>query len=115
MSPGRFKIERVTMRNRFKDRDFLGYLTYNKRIVDTKLKEVLSFNSNSPELIRKAIEYAVFSGGKRIRPLFAIAAAEACRLKPEKVLPPLLSCVSPREAATQYCLTTGKRCFTMGL
>lgn len=39
------------------------------------------------ETLYKAMRYSVFAGGKRLRPILVIAAAEACGLKGQKVLP----------------------------
>src|SRR6185436_6066221 len=42
-----------------------------------------------PAVIHEAMRYAVLGGGKRIRPIVAIAAAEACAAKIERLLVPL--------------------------
>jgi len=56
--------------------DLESYLAYRKHLVDEYLKEHIHF---PPEFARlkEAAEYAVFSGGKRIRPILCMASCEA--------------------------------------
>jgi geranylgeranyl diphosphate synthase type II len=51
------------------------YLAEQTRIVDEALDRWLPSESTPPETIHKAMRYSVFAGGKRIRPLLAIASA----------------------------------------
>jgi len=53
------------------------YLAEQTRIVDEALDRWLPSESTPPETIHKAMRYSVFAGGKRIRPLLAIASAAA--------------------------------------
>jgi geranylgeranyl diphosphate synthase type II len=53
------------------------YLAEQTRIVDEALDRWLPAESTPPETIHKAMRYSVFAGGKRIRPLLAIASAAA--------------------------------------
>lgn len=53
------------------------YLNAKKKIVDRALKNCIPDKSEYPATIHKAMHYSVFSGGKRIRPILALAAAEA--------------------------------------
>ena len=54
------------------------YLTEQRRIVDSTLNVHLPPADTPPARIHEAMRYAVLGGGKRIRPIVAIAAAEAC-------------------------------------
>lgn len=58
-----------------------------KKIVDNELKKHL-FNSVSPSAILKnAMNYAVFSGGKRLRPILVLASCKACGGNSKDALP----------------------------
>ena len=54
------------------------YLADRRRIIDRVLEENLPAAETQPTSIHEAMRYAVLGGGKRIRPILAIAAAEAC-------------------------------------
>lgn len=53
------------------------FLTAQARTVDQVLAHWVPAESVAPELIHKAMRYSLFAGGKRIRPILAIAAARA--------------------------------------
>ena len=57
---------------------------YTERVAKT-LDSVLPAATDSPKLLHDAMRYAVFNGGKRIRPLLVYAAGE-CLQVPEDVL-----------------------------
>ncbi len=57
---------------------------YTERVA-TKLDSVLPAATQSPKLLHDAMRYAVFNGGKRVRPLLVYAAGE-CLQVPEQVL-----------------------------
>ncbi len=57
---------------------------YTERVA-TKLDSVLPAATHSPKLLHDAMRYAVFNGGKRVRPLLVYAAGE-CLQVPEQVL-----------------------------
>ncbi len=54
------------------------YLNARRAVVDATLDQNLPPATTNPPLIHEAMRYAVLGGGKRIRPIVAIAAAEAC-------------------------------------
>ncbi|HUJ14137.1 MAG TPA: farnesyl diphosphate synthase, partial [Thermoanaerobaculia bacterium] len=56
--------------------------------VDRTLDATLPPASAPPKVIHEAMRYAVLGGGKRIRPILAIAAAEACGADIEALLVP---------------------------
>lgn len=53
------------------------YLSEHRRFVDSVLDEVLPSSDLDPKILHEAMRYSVFAGGKRIRPIIAIAAAQA--------------------------------------
>ena len=65
------------------------YLASRRALVDTTLEATLPPASTPPSEIHEAMRYAVLGGGKRIRPILAIAAAEACGVRVEPLLVPL--------------------------
>ncbi len=54
------------------------YLNAKRAVVDAALDRHLPPAETNPPVIHQAMRYAVLGGGKRIRPVTAIAAAEAC-------------------------------------
>jgi geranylgeranyl diphosphate synthase, type II len=53
------------------------YIEERQKRVDEALDRCLPPESANPSAIHEAMRYSVFAGGKRVRPLLAIAAAEA--------------------------------------
>ena len=64
------------------------YLTSRRAEVDRALDENLPAADTPPAVIHQAMRYAVLGGGKRVRPILAIGAAEACGAKVEPLLVP---------------------------
>lgn len=62
------------------------YLESRRAMVDALLAEQLPPADAKPAIIHEAMRYAVLGGGKRIRPVLAIAAAEACGAATEPLL-----------------------------
>ena len=54
-----------------------AYLQDRQKIVEEALEQYLPGEDNVPADIYKAVRYSVFNGGKRIRPILCLAAAEA--------------------------------------
>lgn len=67
--------------------DLKGYLEKRKEIVNEALDRYLPPETEYPQTIHKAMRYSVFAGGKRLRPILVIAAAEVVRGGLEQVLP----------------------------
>lgn len=65
------------------------YLTEKRALVDRTLDANLPPATTPPPLIHEAMRYAVLGGGKRVRPIVAIAAAEACGANIEPLLVPI--------------------------
>ena len=55
--------------------------------VDGVLARRLPPSETPPSVIHEAMRYAVLGGGKRVRPILAIAAAEACGVEVDPLLP----------------------------
>lgn len=67
--------------------DLKAYLRNRRKEVDRALDRFLPKKSTPPATIHKAIRYSLFAGGKRLRPVLCIAAAEACGGKVNQALP----------------------------
>ena len=64
------------------------YLAARRAQIDRTLDATLPPAHTPPAVIHQAMRYAVLGGGKRIRPILAIAAAEACGADIEPLLVP---------------------------
>lgn len=64
-----------------------AYIEQRAAQVDAALDQWLPSARSAPATIHKAMRYAVFAGGKRLRPVLCVAAAEACGGTPEAALP----------------------------
>jgi len=53
------------------------YIAFQQKRVDSALDRWVPEESQDPSIIHKAMRYSLFAGGKRVRPLLTIAAAEA--------------------------------------
>jgi geranylgeranyl diphosphate synthase type II len=53
------------------------YIAYQQKRIDAALERWVPAASQNPSTIHEAMRYSLFAGGKRVRPLLAIAAAEA--------------------------------------
>lgn len=63
------------------------YLTENRRLVDKALDDMLPAADNEPIVLHQAMRYSVFAGGKRLRPILAMVAAEIVSGDKECVMP----------------------------
>ena len=66
---------------------FESYLKDRAQRVDLALDRFLPADTVAPETIHKAMRYSLFAGGKRLRPVLALAAAEACGGTIDNALP----------------------------
>ncbi|MFC1496969.1 polyprenyl synthetase family protein [Verrucomicrobiota bacterium] len=71
--------------------DLQSYLEKRKKIIGAALETKLPSEKTRPELLHKAMRYCVFSGGKRLRPILCLAAAEAVGGTAEAALPSALA------------------------
>ncbi len=63
------------------------YLAERRQQVDIALDAMIPREDNEPVLLHRAMRYSIFAGGKRVRPILAMAAAEAVGAAAESVLP----------------------------
>jgi geranylgeranyl diphosphate synthase type II len=63
------------------------YLRERQALIEKALNGYLPRASAKPATIHKAMRYSLLAGGKRLRPVLALAAAEACGGSTEKALP----------------------------
>jgi len=68
--------------------DFKDYLKARVALVDDALNQYLPVVSETPRTIHQAMRYSVFAGGKRLRPVLTLAAAEACGGSTENAMAP---------------------------
>ena len=54
--------------------------------IEKKLRQTLCAREKAPVIIRKAMQYAAFTGGKRFRPVLTLAACAACGGKPQDAI-----------------------------
>ncbi len=64
-----------------------AYLSAQSEKIEKTLKKVLPAENHYPKSICQAVRYSVFAGGKRLRPILSLAAAEAAELNEEPLLP----------------------------
>src|SRR5437773_8347022 len=64
-----------------------AYLRSRQKEIDRALDRYLPKVNTKPATLHKAMRYSLFAGGKRLRPILCLAAAEACRGKIANALP----------------------------
>jgi len=69
------------------EQSFERYLAGRAALVDAYLDRYLPPESTPPETISRAVRYSLFAGGKRLRPVMVLAAAEAVGGEVEDALP----------------------------
>lgn len=67
--------------------DLKTYLTQRCQIIDVALDQCIPSAETRPVSLHKAMRHSVFAGGKRLRPILTLAAAEACGGTIEKAMP----------------------------
>src|SRR6476619_3567602 len=63
------------------------YLKSRQRMIDHALDRFLPKENAAPPTIHKAMRYSLFAGGKRLRPILCLAAAEGCKGRMRDALP----------------------------
>ncbi len=58
--------------------DLKTYITERCALVDAALNQFIPSADTSPATIHNAMRHSMFAGGKRLRPILCLAAAEAC-------------------------------------
>jgi geranylgeranyl diphosphate synthase type II len=63
------------------------YIISRQKMVEDALQSYLPKPTVKPKTIHKAMRYSVFAGGKRLRPILCLAAAECCCSEASAALP----------------------------
>jgi geranylgeranyl diphosphate synthase type II len=63
------------------------YIASRQKTIDRALNRFLPKENTRPATIHKAMRYSLFAGGKRLRPILCLAAAEACGGRTDQALP----------------------------
>ncbi len=63
-----------------------NYIKKRQKTVNQALRQTAAKSKGHPKILREAMEYSLFSGGKRLRPLFVLSAAEAVGGNPGTVM-----------------------------
>jgi geranylgeranyl diphosphate synthase type II len=66
--------------------DIKTYLKEKRELIDSYLKAYFD-TPFLPSVLHEAMRYSLFAGGKRIRPILALASYEACGGNPEYIIP----------------------------
>jgi geranylgeranyl diphosphate synthase type II len=67
--------------------DLQAYLAERAPLVERALEAAIPPATETPEPLHKAMRHLLFPGGKRLRPVLALAASEAVGAPPERALP----------------------------
>jgi geranylgeranyl diphosphate synthase, type II len=67
--------------------DIKAYLSKKKDLVDKALEKLVPPAKSFPPSVHEAMRYSLFAGGKRVRPILAVAAAEALGARTADLLP----------------------------
>ncbi len=67
--------------------DIKQYFKRKAELIDAELNRLLPADSETPQTIHQAMRYSVFAGGKRLRPILAIAAGEVFGAGERELLP----------------------------
>lgn len=68
-----------------------AYLATQKEEIDRSLLGLIQNGKSYPELLKKSMLYSLEAGGKRIRPILALAACEAVGGRAERAMPAALA------------------------
>jgi geranylgeranyl diphosphate synthase type II len=82
--------------------DIKAYMDEKSGLVNPYLKSYFErpLSSPVPSVIREAMSYSIMAGGKRLRPILALASYEVCGGRPEDIVP----CASALEVIHTYSL-----------
>lgn len=85
------------------DFDLKTYIADKVKLVDKRLDDLLPKADKRPQRLHEAMRYSIFAGGKRIRPVLVLAAAEALGVDSKKE-PALLDIAAAFECIHTYSL-----------
>ena len=84
-----------------------AWVEAQRRVVDAALEQFVPADAQ-PALVWEAMRYSLFAGGKRLRPLLALAAAEAVAVRqqqdPRRAITLALPCACALELIHTYSL-----------
>jgi geranylgeranyl diphosphate synthase type II len=66
--------------------DFRRYLVASRKLVEGELQARVPRATVRPKTLHKAMRHSLFAGGKRLRPILCLAAAEACGGEGDEVI-----------------------------
>jgi geranylgeranyl diphosphate synthase type II len=83
-----YRVSRIEQfSSRFCHVNLKNYLATRQKLIDGALDRYLPKATMKPMTLHRAMRYSLFAGGKRLRPILCLAAAEACRGKINDALP----------------------------
>ena len=71
--------------------DLKAYLKSQQVTIDDALNKFLPRGTTRPKTVHQGMRYSIFAGGKRLRPILTLAAAEACGGELQNAIPPACS------------------------
>src|SRR2546430_7530280 len=80
-------IKNRAIQQPFRHVNLKNYLVTRQKLIDRALDRYLPKANRKPTTLHRAMRYSLFAGGKRLRPILCLAAAEACRGKIDDALP----------------------------
>jgi geranylgeranyl diphosphate synthase, type II len=82
-----YPVLRLSIRRHYHSVNLKKHLRTRQKEIDRALDRYLPKASTKPATLHKAMRYSLFAGGKRLRPILCLAAAEACRGNIDHALP----------------------------
>jgi geranylgeranyl diphosphate synthase type II len=71
--------------------NWINYIREKQHVVEVALNDCLPPQNTRPEVLHQAMHYCVMNGGKRIRPILCLAAAEPFGASVDKALAPAIA------------------------
>lgn len=84
--------------------DLAEYLKERRILIDKALHEALPRATTRPKILHQAMLYSIFAGGKRLRPILCLAAAEACSPNSSRAIKKALTAACALECLHTYSL-----------
>ena len=67
--------------------DINAYLFEKRSIIESFLQTYFEQSQSEPSIIFESMRYSLFAGGKRVRPILALASYEACQKNSRDIIP----------------------------
>jgi geranylgeranyl diphosphate synthase type II len=84
--------------------DGRAYITEARKLTDRLLDRFLPSEETEPKTLHKAMRYSVMAGGKRLRPILALAAYEYCGGSPQRAPETVYRAMAALEMVHTYSL-----------